>query len=81
MFTFVQATDPEVFLIIEAIKDAEQGATWRYALARMTMVPMQVRHRTELVLEIDWAETGNRNNPYYVIKKYGRDDAQIISID
>jgi hypothetical protein len=81
MFTFVQGTDPEVFLIIEAIKDAAQGASWRYALARMTMVPMQVRHRKGLVWEIDWAETRKRNNPYYVIKKYGRDDAPIISLD
>jgi hypothetical protein len=81
MFTFVQGTDPEVFLIIEAIQDAKQGAAWRYALARMTMVPMQVRHRTELVWETEWAQTKNRNNPYYVIKKYGRDDAETISID
>lgn len=81
LFTFVQGTDPELFLIIEAVHEVEQDATWRYALARMSMVPIQVRHKKDLVWEVDWAEVKKRNNPYYVIKKYGKDDAEVTSID
>src|SRR4029450_2592840 len=36
MFAFVQGTDPEVFLIVEAVKTAE-GPRWGYAVSGMNM--------------------------------------------
>lgn len=58
VFCFVQGTDPEVLLMIEAIKDQSDTTVYRYALARMTMVPLQVHCDDELVFELDWATQG-----------------------
>ena len=38
VFTFVQGTDPEAILIIEAIEDEEKKPQWQFAMGRMTMV-------------------------------------------
>ena len=42
LFTFVQGTDPEVFLLIEAEK-TDEGGRWRYALSRMNMYELHVK--------------------------------------
>jgi hypothetical protein len=41
VFAFVEATDPETLLLLEAHADDVPGA-WRYTLARMTSRPSQV---------------------------------------
>ncbi|MFK8110780.1 MAG: hypothetical protein AB8B91_01180 [Rubripirellula sp.] len=75
MFTFVQGTDPEVLLLIEAVRDSEGKTSWQYALARMTMVPTEVRHREELVFaQTNWAITRNAQLPYYVITAFEADE-------
>lgn len=73
MFAFVQGTDPEVLLSIEAVRNEEQEGSWQYSLARMSMVPTQVSHQDKLVWETDWAATRQRDAPYYVITEYGND--------
>ncbi len=68
VFAFVQGTDPEVLLMVEAVKDGSQeGLQWQYGLARMSMVPLQVRRDDQLVWEMRWAG-GNPSGPYYTIK-------------
>ncbi|MDV6028881.1 MAG: hypothetical protein F9B45_01960 [Phycisphaera sp. RhM] len=68
VFTFVQGTDPEVLLLIEAYHDGDRQA-WRYALARMSVVPTQVRHADTLVWETDWA-IQRPHTPYFVYKSF-----------
>ncbi|QDV88453.1 hypothetical protein [Planctomycetes bacterium TBK1r] len=68
VFTFVQGTDPEVLLLIEAYHDGDRQA-WRYALARMSIVPTQVRHADSLVWETDWA-IQRPHTPYFVYKSF-----------
>ncbi|QDV47778.1 hypothetical protein Enr13x_76900 [Stieleria neptunia] len=68
VFTFVQGTDPEVLLLVEAHQDGDRQA-WRYALARMSMVPTQVRHGETTIWETDWA-IQRPHTPYYVYKSF-----------
>ena len=68
VFTFVQGTDPEVLLLMEAYQDGDQQA-WRYALARMTVVPTQVRHGGTAIWETDWP-IQRPHTPYYVYKSF-----------
>jgi hypothetical protein len=42
LFAFVEGTDPEVWLLIEAAQDQGQPA-WRYALARMNSDALQIK--------------------------------------
>jgi hypothetical protein len=56
LFAFVQATDPEVLLLIES--GAQDGAiVWRYGLARMSMA----RLRAEFKGEVVWRAVGDEN--------------------
>lgn len=48
LFAFVEATDPEVFLLLEA-RPTDRGDQWHYALARMTSVGLRVYDRGEKV--------------------------------
>jgi hypothetical protein len=43
VFAFVHGTDPEAFLVLEAI-DRDGERSWRYALAPMTCWAVQVTH-------------------------------------
>jgi hypothetical protein len=67
IFAFVQGTDPEVLLILEATKNAQGGLEWQYAVARMSIVPTELTHRKELTWETEWAIT-NPSTPYFVVK-------------
>jgi hypothetical protein len=55
VFCFVLGTDPELLLIIEAVKEDDDVSVYRYAVARTTFVPMQVYHSTDLIFEVGWA--------------------------
>lgn len=68
VFTFVQGTDPEVLVLIEAYHEGD-GQAWRYALARMSVVPTQVRRADSLVWETNWA-IQRPHTPYYVYKSF-----------
>jgi hypothetical protein len=50
LFAFVRATDPEVWVLIEAKGKDAATAKWQYAPARMhSMAPLRLRHRGEQV--------------------------------
>lgn len=51
MFAFVQGTNPEAFLLIEA-RPTENGAQWHYALAPMTSYAVEVRHKEQPVWSV-----------------------------
>lgn len=42
LFAFVEGTDPEAWLILEAI-EGEDGTAWRYALVRMNLDALSIR--------------------------------------
>jgi len=45
LFVFVQGTDPEVWLLLEARKPVEQTASrWHFAVARMNSIEINVEH-------------------------------------
>jgi hypothetical protein len=48
LFAFVEGTDPEAWLLIEATQDQEQ-ATWQYALARMNADALQIRRQRRVI--------------------------------
>jgi hypothetical protein len=66
LFAFVEGTDPEVFLSIEA-RAGEKGPIWNYALARMNSVEFHVAHRGREVWSVSiipWSQARNPREPY-----------------
>lgn len=43
LFAFVVSNDPELFLMLEAIRDTAGGGHWQYSLARMSSQKLSVR--------------------------------------
>jgi hypothetical protein len=69
LFAFVEGTDPEVFLLIEA-KAGDKGPAWHYALARMNSIAFHVVHRGQEVWSapvIPWAQARNPHEPYTLL--------------
>lgn len=69
LFAFVQGTDPEVFLLIEAEK-TEGGARWRYAASRMNMFALHLALDDKEVWsanELTWNDVVDRRGPYTII--------------
>lgn len=65
LFAFVQATDPEVLLLIET-RPMGGGHSWHYGLARMTSRGLRARHQDREVWKVPncWTDVTNRNEPY-----------------
>jgi hypothetical protein len=69
LFAFVQGTDPEVFLLIEAEK-TDGGARWRYAASRMNMFELHLSLDDKEVWnapEMTWNDVADRRGPYTII--------------
>jgi hypothetical protein len=62
VFAFAQGTDPEILLFLEAQRQIAGPASWSWAAARMSMVPLDLKYRGALVWNVDW--------------HYGNDDRQ-----
>lgn len=66
MFVFVQGTDPEVFLMVEA-RQSGGKLRWEYGLARMNSVQFVARYREEPVWRVDtlgWGEVKSGRGTY-----------------
>jgi hypothetical protein len=69
LFAFVEGTDPELFLVIEAGR-REQGAVWLYTLARMNSIALRVTHKGREVWSvptIPWQQAFNPREPYTLL--------------
>ena len=69
LFAFVQGTDPEIFLLIEAEK-MERGARWRYAASRMNMFGLHLALDDKQVWsaeEMNWNDVVDRRGTYTII--------------
>jgi hypothetical protein len=69
IFAFVQGTDPEVLLMIETVRDEQGTLQWRYATARMSMVPLEASHNDQVVWKRNWSYNfGAPQESYYTIR-------------
>ena len=68
LFAFVEGTDPEVLLLVEACKSG-QRYEWQYALSRLNSVRLQAKYKDRSVWEepaIEYREYTRRDRPYSV---------------
>ncbi len=64
LFAFVEGTDPEVFLFVEARKGAD-GLEWQYALAPMGCWAVKVQLKGRQVWELPRRPTGDPSKPLF----------------
>jgi hypothetical protein len=67
LFAFVQGTDPELFLLIEA-HQVDGNPQWQYGLARMTSLEQRVSHRGKAVWTaplVSYAQVADPRGPYF----------------
>lgn len=67
LFAFVEATDPEVLLLVEARSNGS-GHEWQYAFARMNSVRLRGFYREQAVWEapvLQWRDVLNRPDKTY----------------
>lgn len=75
VFAFAQATDPEILLLLEARRENKAGqenaqpASWWWAAARMSMVPLDLKYRDQLVWSIDWHRGSDEREPRKVFHR------------
>jgi hypothetical protein len=66
LFAFVQTTDPEVLLVIEARSAGGSAPLWHYGFARMSMVNLRAQHKNRNVWSVNWASNYEDPNQLYV---------------
>lgn len=67
LFAFVQGTDPDLLLLIEARGDSAAAARWQYAVARMTAAEVRLRHKDREVWKADfvrWDDVYDHKHAY-----------------
>jgi hypothetical protein len=67
LFTFVQGTDPEIFLLIEARGENADSARWQFAATRMTSAEVRLRHRDEKIWAVEafpWKNVYDHEHAY-----------------
>jgi hypothetical protein len=66
VFAFAESNDPETLLLLEAVKNADGGPSWRYGLARMSSVRMTVRLDDHEVWSVEnyWSGPRTPGDPY-----------------
>lgn len=65
LFAFVQATDPELLLLIEA-RSTRDGPRWHYAAARFAHLPLSLSRRDQDVWSCEKGEPYVSGNPYFM---------------
>jgi len=68
LFAFVEGTDPEVLLLVEARQTGERYE-WHYALSRLNSVRLQAKYKERSVWDqpvIEYREYTRRDRPYSV---------------
>ncbi|MBC7816323.1 MAG: hypothetical protein IAG10_05465, partial [Planctomycetaceae bacterium] len=64
IFVFAQATDPEILLWLESDPKAA-NPTWRFAVARMTMMACSLNHSEKIVYSVESCQEGNDESHTY----------------
>jgi hypothetical protein len=71
LFAFVEATDPEVILLIEARRARDGTLAWQYGLARLNSVKLQAFYQDREVWsapELPWRQVQDRSQPYFSLR-------------
>jgi hypothetical protein len=71
LFVFVQATDPETFLLIEAHRTNAGAAEWRFGAARMSVNELRIAHRGREIWSapvLPWPQVWDSNEPYCIFR-------------
>jgi hypothetical protein len=66
LFTFVEGTDPEVFLLLEARRQKDRY-NWHYALTRMNSTRFEATYKGKQVWNVEvrpWSQVRDHNEPY-----------------
>jgi hypothetical protein len=69
MFAFVQGTDPEVLLLLEA-QESKAGPLWKFALARMNSTAFSVTYKDKEAWSVEvvpWGVVFNNSEPYNIL--------------
>jgi hypothetical protein len=64
ILSFVQGTDPEILLILEARREGDK-AYWQYALARFSDLQLIVKHNDDEVWRVPYATFDQNKAPYF----------------
>lgn len=70
MFVFVEGTDPEAYLLLEATGGEQPG--WQFAFARMNIVEFRGLYRGMKVWHVDpvsWDTVFDRQEPYAIVRE------------
>jgi hypothetical protein len=73
LFTFVEATDPEAYLLLEAA--AGEDPQWRFGFARMNIVEFRALYRGKTVWQVTpvtWDEVFDKQEPYAIVREVPR---------
>jgi plasmid stabilization system protein ParE len=65
LFAFVQATDPELLLLIE-LRDSDNGPQWYHAAARFTNRPLKLLHDDQTVWSCGEGQAFAGDQPYFL---------------
>lgn len=68
LFAFVQATDPDAVLLIEARRRSDGSTAWQFGLARLNSIELRAFHEDRQVWsapELPWAAVQNRSRCYF----------------
>lgn len=76
IFAFVNVTDPQVWLLVEAQRSGEKLG-WQYALAQMDCVEMRVSREGRAIWKTPqmappWSNVKDRSAPYTVFHSFGQ---------
>ena len=66
IFSFVQATDPEVLLLLEARRNATGDAEWHIAFARMSKFRQRVTYEQTEAWKCGWSNGSDPEAAYFV---------------
>ena len=76
LFAYCKGTNPEVLLLVEAVKDGK-GLQWQYAFARMSSRACEVRREDKVVWSVPLVRGESPSDPYFnVVQRYKGPGAQ-----
>jgi len=80
LFAFVQATDPELVLLIEA-RETRAGPRWRYAPARFTNLPLRLKRGDAELWSCDKAVAYVGDKPYFLYWGVSQHDQGLADLE
>jgi hypothetical protein len=80
LFALAEANDPELLLMIEAVRSKDNKLLWRYSLARMSSVPMTVQLSDQEIWKVTayWRSPRTPEDPY-MEARFDRLPAELVA--